>query len=262
MDFVKANILIDETARARLTDFGLLAIISDTSSRVSSSSIIQGGTYRWMSPELFYPESFGLKDSRPTKYSDCYALGMVIYEVLSGQVPFPRHNVCAIVAKVSRGERPGRPRGAGGRWFTDSVWRMLQRCWAPKPDHRPRIEDIFRRLEETSRFWKPLPSHVVANSPTPGSPTRDFSYKNVEASTKDSKAPCPSHVATTSHFVPLFHSVAFSPRPSPLIRGGSGPSTTTKPHPRPSKLAQRPAGMRSPQSAQIPRDPPETSNLY
>ena len=40
-----------------------------------------GGTTRWMSPELLYPEGYGTSDGRPTKQSDCYALGMVVYEV-------------------------------------------------------------------------------------------------------------------------------------------------------------------------------------
>jgi len=37
-----------------------------------------------MSPELLDPERFGMpksEDNRPTKLSDCYAIGMVIYEV-------------------------------------------------------------------------------------------------------------------------------------------------------------------------------------
>jgi len=37
-----------------------------------------------MSPELLDPERFGMPESegnRPTRQSDCYALGMVIYEV-------------------------------------------------------------------------------------------------------------------------------------------------------------------------------------
>jgi hypothetical protein len=34
-----------------------------------------------MSPEQLYPELFGFNDSRPTKGSDCYMFGMVIYEV-------------------------------------------------------------------------------------------------------------------------------------------------------------------------------------
>jgi hypothetical protein len=39
------------------------------------------GTYRWMGPELFYPDDFGLPKFQLTKESDCYAFGMVIYEV-------------------------------------------------------------------------------------------------------------------------------------------------------------------------------------
>ena len=38
------------------------------------------GTFRWMGPELLDPEGFG-SNGRPTRESDCYALGMVIYEV-------------------------------------------------------------------------------------------------------------------------------------------------------------------------------------
>ena len=46
-------------------------------------SFTPGGTVRWMSPELLDPERFGIPGSegRPTRESDCYALGMVIYEV-------------------------------------------------------------------------------------------------------------------------------------------------------------------------------------
>ena len=40
-----------------------------------------GGTLRWMSPELIDPSGFGVEGKRPTKMSDCYAFGMVIYEV-------------------------------------------------------------------------------------------------------------------------------------------------------------------------------------
>ena len=49
---------------------------------------MEGGTIGWMSPELLDPGRFNLTEGRRTKESDCYALGMVIYEVLSGQAPF------------------------------------------------------------------------------------------------------------------------------------------------------------------------------
>ena len=47
-------------------------------------SFTSGGSTRWTSPELLDPERFGVPESegdRPTTQSDCYALGMVIYEV-------------------------------------------------------------------------------------------------------------------------------------------------------------------------------------
>ena len=100
-----------------------------------------------MSPELFIPEEFGLKDGRPRSSSDCYALGMVIYEVLSGQQPFSKYRGYAVVVRVLQGERPLRPRGVGGVWFTDDIWGVLQRCWKRSPGDRPRVEDVLHRLE-------------------------------------------------------------------------------------------------------------------
>ena len=121
-----------------------------------------------MSPELFRPEEFGLKDSRRTERSDCYALGMVIYEVLSGKVPFSRHEVYAVVVKVLDGERPERPQGARGTRFTDDIWRILEHCWTPQPGNRPDIEDVLRCLEEVSSSWTPLPPRILAVPPTAG----------------------------------------------------------------------------------------------
>jgi hypothetical protein len=57
---------------------GATAASTSTTSLVSLTS---GGTTRWMSPELLHPEMFGAEDFRLTTRSDCYALGMVVYEV-------------------------------------------------------------------------------------------------------------------------------------------------------------------------------------
>ena len=43
-----------------------------------------------MSPELLDPGRFGITDYRPTKRSDCYALGMLVYEV-HADVTIPIH---------------------------------------------------------------------------------------------------------------------------------------------------------------------------
>ena len=155
--FIKANILIDKDDRARLADFGLLTIVSDSTDTTTTSSSKSTGTTRWMSPELLDPDKFGFKNSRPTKESDCYALGMVLLEVLTCQPPFPRYTGLVVMRKVVDGERPERPQGAGASWFTDDLWGMLEQCWLPQPKVRPTVEAVLDRLEQDSASWQPLP---------------------------------------------------------------------------------------------------------
>ena len=114
-----------------------------------------------MSPELLDPERFGLGDSRPTRDSDCYALGMVILEVLTGKPPFSDYNYLIAMRKILEGERPGRPRGGEGAWFTDNLWEMLGQCWSPRPERRPRIDALIQCLEQGSVVWQPLPPDLV-----------------------------------------------------------------------------------------------------
>ena len=97
---IQANILVNKNSRACLADFGLSTIVEIERRAATSSGLISaapgtslmsftdGGTARWMSPELHHPEKFGITDYRPTKQSDCYALGMVIYEVRADAI-FP-----------------------------------------------------------------------------------------------------------------------------------------------------------------------------
>ena len=160
MFFMKVNILVDQDGHARLADFGLLTIISDQTGFTTASSASSGGTTRWMSPELLHPEQFGSDNSRPTKESDCYALGMVIYEVLTGQPPFTLLKDHIVARKVTDGERPGRPEGVKGTWFTDSLWEFLHLCWAAYAHSRPSVKAVHECLEGVSSIWKPIPPQV------------------------------------------------------------------------------------------------------
>ena len=144
-----------------------------------------------MSPELFDPDEFDLKDGRQTKESDCYALGMVVYEVLSGRVPFSRHHGLAIIGAIIKGERPRRPRGEEGMWFTDDVWSVMERCWKPNPGDRPSIEDVRQCLEGVSAPW-PLPSPQTVADPTTTNSSAWKPGPSTEESTDESGAPSPS----------------------------------------------------------------------
>lgn len=75
-DIKPANILIDDkTGIGRLADFGLSRVIARSSSQVSGA-----GTYLYMDPECFH--------GRATVTSDLYSLGIVLYEMITGDLPF------------------------------------------------------------------------------------------------------------------------------------------------------------------------------
>jgi hypothetical protein len=94
-----------------------------------------------MSPELIAPQRFGLKSSHPTKSSDCYALGMTIYETISGNLPFHEDTDLTVFVKVLEGRRPPR-----GMKFGKVLWWMLERCWSPQPNNRPSIKVVLQCL--------------------------------------------------------------------------------------------------------------------
>jgi len=161
-----------------------------------------------MSPEFFNPGKFKLKDNRQTKSSDCYALGMVVYEVLSGRLPFSQHHGLTIIGKIIDGKRPRRPRGPEGRWFTDDVWGMLEHCWKPSPGDRPGIKDVLQCLEGVSRSWTPPSPQTMTDPTTTNSHTRDFD-PSTEESTDESE------VSSPSRSVPPWLSQEFPPRGDP-----------------------------------------------
>lgn len=84
LDLKPANILLDsiangQDARLVLTDFGIAEIVSPGDLR--STNVV--GTPVYMSPE-----HFGFGDNKPDYRSDIYSLGIILYELLVGHVPF------------------------------------------------------------------------------------------------------------------------------------------------------------------------------
>ena len=103
-----------------------------------------------MSPERIAPEQFGFTNGQPTIPSDCYALGMVIYETISGNLPFHKYTDIQVSFKVVKGEQPRQ-----GAMFTEGLWGMLERCWTIEPNKRPGIEEVLHCLEADSKSPQP-----------------------------------------------------------------------------------------------------------
>ena len=139
------NILIDSGGNPRLTGFNLVTMASEHSTIASPPGT--DGVIPWKSPELLYPGKFGLKNNHPTVKSDVYALGMVVYEVLSGQAPFAAHRDPEVVFMVIGGERPEKPQEEAGGLFTNEIWEVLELCWKQQPNDRPNLKRVLSALE-------------------------------------------------------------------------------------------------------------------
>lgn len=149
----QTNILIDDSGRVRISDFGLAVYDIE-----SSSGHFNGGTTRWMSPERLDPETRSVK---ATFSSDVYSFAMVIYEVseqfflpwcrpsgshvliqiYSGHIPFYSINNFKAILEVISNRRPVRDFN-----IPDDLWFLTERCWAAEPSKRPQIEEIVTEV--------------------------------------------------------------------------------------------------------------------
>ena len=136
-------------------------------------SFTEGGTTRWMSPELLDPDRFKVLDSRPTKQSDCYALGMVVYEVradaivptfaevllmyhqvLCGKVPYWEiSNEIAVMRAITDGGRPQKPEAMENLGFTNQLWGLIEQCWLVDASARPDVRAMLSHLSRAAWSW-------------------------------------------------------------------------------------------------------------
>ena len=93
-DVKPGNILLTTDGRARLVDFGIARSLQEGNANLTATGTIMG-TLRYMAPEQLMGEPV-------TPRTDVYAVGAVLYEMLTGRPPFPAQNPLAL-AEAQRG---------------------------------------------------------------------------------------------------------------------------------------------------------------
>lgn len=101
-----------------------------------------------MAPELLRPDKFDLSKGVPSKEADVYALGMTVYQVLTGRWPFfPKREVEVGLAVIS-GQRPLKPENAEEIGMTEVLWNLMERCWRADRATRPPTTEVLREFYE------------------------------------------------------------------------------------------------------------------
>ncbi|KAG6544341.1 hypothetical protein Mapa_014175 [Marchantia paleacea] len=141
-DLKAANLLIDEHDVVKVCDFGVARIKPAVSSNHgvgnwAAEMTAETGTYRWMSPEVLEHKPYDHK-------ADVYSFGIMIWEVLTGEVPYAGLTpLQAAIGVVQRGLRPVMPPSVPPK-----LAGLAELCWHQNPEQRPEFNEAVTILEE------------------------------------------------------------------------------------------------------------------
>ncbi len=162
-DVKPANILLERSGRVILTDFGVAKILTGTKVTVTGTVL---GTPAYMSPEQGMGEH---GDSR----SDIYSLGVVLYELATGRLPFDADTPLAVLLKHVHDPLP-LPRQLNPS-LPEEVERIILKALAKDPSDRyPTASDMLAEIAA-------LPPTVVPKEMPGGLTTRVLAERSSPA---------------------------------------------------------------------------------
>jgi len=152
-DLKPSNIMIDKEGNARIMDFGI-ARSMHTKGMTAKGVII--GTPEYMSPEQAEAKEI---DHR----SDIYSFGIILYEMLTGQLPFEGDTPLSIALKHKQ-EVPKEPKDLNPL-IPEDLSRLILRCMEKEPQNRYQsatkiladLADVEQGKPTTSRVGQPKP---------------------------------------------------------------------------------------------------------
>ena len=150
-DLKPQNIMIDREGHVRILDFG---IARSSSSKGLTDSQVLVGTPDYMSPEQIEGKDV---DQRV----DIYALGLILYEMLTGHLPFEGHSALAVALK-HKSQTPPSPKKFNPH-VPDSLCQAVLKCLEKKREKR--FPDVAALRDELGRIEKALRLTTNNNAP-------------------------------------------------------------------------------------------------
>ena len=151
-DVKPSNILLRPDGYAYLVDFGLAKAMSEAESLTSVGAMI--GTPEYMAPE----QSNGINDYR----SDIYSLGIILYQMLTGRVPFTAESPVAISLKHIQ-VVPTPPRELNSE-IPESVEEVILKAMAKDPNERYQDAQAFSVAYWKALQWEQSQATIAENS--------------------------------------------------------------------------------------------------
>ncbi len=156
-DIKPQNIIISRDGKVKVTDFG---IAKATNSNTITSNAM--GSVHYLSPEQ---ARGGYSDEK----SDIYSLGVTLYEMLSGKVPFAGDNTVSVALLHIQGE--AMPLRDLDQSIPISVDKIVQKCMQKRPERRYHsaselILDLKRAIANPDGDFVQIPAFVASDSPT------------------------------------------------------------------------------------------------
>lgn len=129
------NMLVTPEGRLKVTDFGIARALSTISPDEQSDVV-------WGSPHYFSPEQAGGRPPSPA--SDVYSLGVILYEMVTGRLPFIASD-SAELARMHREDKPVSPRYYNTA-IPSTLEEIILKVLSKEPSSRYRTADQLGRL--------------------------------------------------------------------------------------------------------------------
>ncbi len=198
------NVLVTRDDRVKVADFGIARAISEATMNQQASQV-------WGTPQYFAPEQAAGEPATPA--SDVYAIGIILFELLTGQLPFAADTPTAMALKHM--QEPPPPISEINPAVPQQLEKIIQKVLSKEPSGRyrtagqlGRILSAYRQrsLAETGPIY---PSQVTQASAQPVSEQKTAVYRHIPA--KESPQNGPKRETPPANLPPTIHIPAQQP---------------------------------------------------
>jgi serine/threonine protein kinase/tetratricopeptide (TPR) repeat protein len=165
-DVKPQNVLIDKDGRARIVDFGLAKLKGDMKLTQSGSAL---GTLSYISPEQAQGE-------KADRRSDIFSLGVILYEMITGRLPFQGEHQAAILNSIAN-EQP-QPLARYNNRVSQELQRIVSKALSKdKAERYQHADDLLADLRRERKVSEQMrSSELSVAGVAPGSRKKFLSY--------------------------------------------------------------------------------------